>query len=100
MELVIKTRPRDKINWMKAMTGKNKIYGLNPIPLKIKKIRIIRLEIIKFVNPLATTEIGNTSRGKYTFLIMFALLMTVVVPNDITVVKKFQGIMATIRKIT
>ena len=52
---------------------------LKPIPLNSKKIIIIMQDIKKFTNPLVTTEIGNISLGKYTFLIRLALFVILVV---------------------
>ena len=69
------------------------------MPTNKTKIKIIIQEIKKLTNPLVTTDIGNISRGKYTFLIKLLLFVMQVVPWDITVVKKFQGMIPQIKKI-
>ena len=60
----MKTIPSDNINSTSAITGNSNKYHDKPIPLPIKKIKIIIHEIKKLTNPLTTTDIGNISLGK------------------------------------
>lgn len=41
---------------------------------------MIRLEIKKLTRPLAATDIGKISLGKYTFFIIPALVLTLMIP--------------------
>ena len=100
MALVIKTIPIWKIVWTKIIKGKNKMYGLKPIPLNIKNKKIIKQEMIKFTKLLPTIEIGKISLGKYTFLIILPFCSTVVVPWLMVVTKKFHGKIPIIKNVT
>ena len=75
------------MNWANKINGKNKIFQLNPIPLHIKNKHITRHDIKKLIIPLKFTEIGNISRGKYTFFKIPPLTKIVFVPCPTTVVK-------------
>ena len=56
-----------------------------PISEKITKVSIIIVEIIKLTAPLVTTDIGNISLGKYTFLIIspFPIIVNADVVTDV-----------------
>ncbi len=63
------------------------------MPYPKTKAKIIIVEIIKFTASLVTTDNGNISLGKYTFLIIFPF-STIVKKEvlEIAAEKKFQGI--------
>ena len=68
----VKKNSKEKIQYcITAINGKKIICQDIPKPLNITNNKIITQEIIKFIRPLVTTEIGNISLGKYTFLIKF-----------------------------
>ena len=80
MEQVINVIPIVKIYCVIAINGNHKMYKLNqdekgyginhkmfqvnPIPLKNKKIKIIGTEMMQLTNPLVAVDNGKISLGK------------------------------------
>ncbi len=75
------------------------MYQENPIPENSIKNNIITVEIKKFIALLVFIEIGKISLGKYTFLTILPLLITVKEDCMMVFVKNVQGINATHKKI-
>ena len=99
MALKASTKPKVKINWIKAISGNNIRCQLIPSPPNTQNIRTIIQLIKKFTKPLIATDIGRISLGKYTFFNIFAFAITTAAPCVIPVVKKVQGIKAVIKNI-
>ena len=77
------------------INGYNKIYFVIPKPVPNTNAKIIIVDIKKLTAPLVTTDIGNISLGKYTFLIISPLPIIVNADCVIVVVKYVYGINAT-----
>ena len=71
------------------------MYFVNPRPAPSTNAKIIIVDIKKLTAPLVTTDIGNISLGKYTFLIISPFPIMVKAACDIVVVKYVHGINAT-----
>ena len=81
-------------------SGKNIIYFVSPKPYIKQNATIIMVEIRKLTIPLVTIEIGNISRGKYTFFTILPFPIIVHADCDIDVVKNVHGTNPTHTKTT
>ena len=87
--------PNNNIYCINNINGYNNKYQESPTGENITNASIIIVEIIKLTAPLVTTDIGNISLGKYTFLIISPLPITVKADCVTAVVKYVHGINAT-----
>lgn len=99
IELIKNTNANVKIYWITASNGKNIKCHDSPTPPNNTKITIMMQDIKKLINPAVTDDIGNISRGKYTFFIKFELYTNIPEPWEIQVVNQVQGIIPHIKKI-
>ena len=90
----IKAIPIDTIYCIAKIRKYHNQFIFIPRPLTKTNITIIIVEIKKFIASLVTTDIGNISLGKYTFLIIFPLSIITPAPLITTLLKYCQGIKA------